>query len=482
MATELPITNGFYVSRSLPISHQRCSNVYPSIPSKPALSAEQLLFTPGISILTTTGQEVQEFNRGSHVKNGIPYFVNGTSLYRLDLTTERSGGEQLEVFSVIELGTIEGNERVSMADNGTQLLILVPGGKGYIYNEDAGTPFQEITDTDFRASGDPQFVEYVDGYFLLTTDSKKFIISAINDGLSYNALDFATAESDPDNIVAPIVLDNLVYITGSETIEGFQNLPSVGRMPFIRNNIILDKGCKAPHSLIKTNSTFFMVGAGVNESPAIWQFIGGRFRKKSSEAIDQLLATYSESQINSIFATSYSDAGSYFVTFTLPDTTLCFEVITERWHERNSLIDEKEERWRVNSLVAAYGRILVGDYKDGRIGCLSLDSLKEYENNIIRLFTTQPFSDLGDEIVVSMLELTMESGAGNSEIEDPVVSFSASKDAKLFSEERVRKIGKKGEYQRRVIWYRNGRFDRFVVFLFRMSEPIKTAFIKLEFE
>ena len=486
MAQELPITNGFYTSTILPISHQRCSNCFPSIPSVPALSAEQLFWTPGSLELTSTGS-IQQKNRGSHVKNGIAYFVNGSSLYRVNLIQTVVLGITIDSFDTTELGTIEGTGRVSMADNGTQLLVLNPGGKGYIYNEDDGTPFQEITDSDFTANGNPQHVVFIDSYFILSTDTKKFIISAINDGLTYSALDFATAESDPDAIVAPIVINNMVLMTGSETTEGFQNVPSVGRVPFIRNNLILDKGCFAPFSLVKTNSTFFMVGGGTNESPAIWQFIGNNFQKVSNEAIDQLLASYTDTQISEIFALTYADSGNYFVTFTLPDTTLCYEIITKRWHERNSLVtiaptEQQESRWRVNSLVTAYGKVLVGDVVDGRIGHLSGEYITEYENHIIRLFTTQPFTNEGDEIVAKMIELTMESGMGNIDCEDPVASLAISSNGKTFGPERTRRIGKKGEYSHRTVWYRNGSCARFAVLQFRMSEPIRSAFIKLEYE
>lgn len=481
MATELPMTNGFYVSSVLPISHQRCSNCYPSKPKVPALSEEQLLFTPGATQLASAG-DVLYANRGSHVKSKVPYFVNGNTLYKVTRTVVRVSGEDTYTYVLVSLGTIEGSGRVSMADNGTQLMVLVPGGKGYIYNEDAGTPFQEITDSDFTANGNPQITSFIDGYFLVTTDSKKFIISSLNDGLTWDALDFATAESDPDIIVAPIILNGRAYIAGSETTEGYQNLPSVGRMPFIRNNVILDKGCKAPFSLVKTNSSFFMIGAGAEEAPAVWQFLGGRYRRVSTEAIEQLLSTYTEEQVEDIYGLSYSSGGAYFVIFTLPDTTICFDLITEKWHERNSQINETESPWRVSSIVQAYGITMVGDTIDGRIGHLSLDYEDEYGANLIRLFSTQPFAGQGDEITPKMIELTMESGVGDANVPDPVVSLATSSNAKTFTDERPQKIGKAGDYGRRIVWYRNGRYDRFAVLQFRLSEPVGSAFIKLEVE
>ncbi len=160
--------------------------------------------------------------------NGVPYFVIAGRLYSMAAD-----------FTLTFIGEIAGDTRVSMADNGTQLLVLVPNGNGYIYNHVADT-FAQITDSDFTANGNPQLVVYIDGFFCLTTDSKKFIVSALNDGLSYNALDFGTAESDPDEIVAPIVFKNQLFIGGSQTIEAFQNIGGAD-FPFQRTGLFLSK-------------------------------------------------------------------------------------------------------------------------------------------------------------------------------------------------------------------------------------------------
>jgi len=472
----IPVANGYYESDSLPISAQRCINLYPNIPQAPALSDGTLFGTPGITQLVTTSS-LNHSNRGAHVKNGIPYFVNGSILYSLDRTIDAEG---IETFSTTALGTIAGANPVSMSDNGTQLMILVPGIGGYIYNEDAGTPFQAITDPDFTASGTPQYCAFVDGYFLATTDSKKWIISALNDGLSWDALDFGTAESDPDIIVAPIVFKNQVFITGSEITEAFQNQPNGSGFPFIRSNLFLQKGCYAPRSLISANNTFMMIGGGVNESPAVWQFTGGGFQKVSTTAIDNVLSNISDIDLASAFAFSYSDKGAYFVGFTAAEYTFVYDVITGRWHERKSTINNVQDRWRVNSMVTAYGRVLVGDSQDGRIGELSDDVFTEYGERIERSFSTQPLSNHGNSVRIPMIELTVESGVGNGGEDDPMVSMDISDDAKTWKYERSRALGKIGKYTNRVIWYRNGRSPRFRVFRFKISDPVKCVIIKLE--
>ena len=191
--TSLPIGNGFYRARSLPVSAQQCMNWYVSIPSAPSLSETQLYGSPGMSQVATSGEGA---NRGARVMAGIPYFVNGSNLYRLNSD-----------HTLDDLGTISGTGRVSMSDNGTQLCILVPGGAGYIFTEPS--TLTAISDLDFTTNGNPQQVTFVDGYFVFTTDAKKFILSAINDGTDYNAIDYGTAESSPDATVTPRVLDVL---------------------------------------------------------------------------------------------------------------------------------------------------------------------------------------------------------------------------------------------------------------------------------
>jgi len=477
----LPIGNGFYVSDSLPISAQQCVNWYVNAPqTQGALSQETLFGCPGISQLLTTGI-IESANRGAHVKAGKPYFLNGTTLYRVDSSFDTDGNE---VFSTVELGEIPGDERVSMADNGTQLMILVPGGNGYIIDESAGTVFQQITDAGFTANGAPQIVSFVDSFFVCTTDTKKFIKSDANDGLSWSALDFGSAESDPDNLVSLHVYNNKLYLAGSETIEEHQNV-GAGGFPFQRTGFFIDKGCFAPFSMISANNTFMWIGGGTNESPAIWALSGNAAQKISTTAIDSALQDYTQQEIQQAFAYSYAQNGAYFVGFSLPTATFEYNTVTGRWNERKSQIINSKGltetiRWRVNSIVTAYNKVLCGDSQDGRIGSVEVDTYTEYGGEIIRTMATQPFADLGNALAVSELEATFESGVGDFTTEDPQVRLSTSVDGKTFNNEINRSIGKIGEYFKRAVWYKLGRFPRFAVFKFVMSDPVKPVFIKLE--
>lgn len=597
---KLPFANGFYQADSLPISGQEAINCYPVIHQAPALNEESLYATPGLAQLVA--DQGNGANRGAHVMAGIPYWVNGSKLYRMNRTTV-SGSYS---YTVTELGSITGSGRVWMASNNNdELCILVPGGKAYIFteadsygsdlvtngdfatdtnwskgsgwtisggtascdgtqatlsnlaqnisavtgttyrvtftvsNHSAGSvqpviagdgngttvttdgtyvenivagsigtnldlradadfigdiddvsveevypfTFSEITDSDFRANGDPQSMIFLDGYFVFTTENKH-IISGINDGLSYNALDFGTAESSPDDIVAAFKHKNQLFVAGTETIEGFQNIGGAD-YPFQRTGVFLDKGMSAPFAGVNTSDAFVFMGKGKNESPAIWMYAGGTSAQKiSTYAIDSILQDLTDTEISAVYAWAHSQKGAYFVGFTLPSTTIVYDTVTQRWHERKSYeldlnSQDQTAPYRVSSIVEAYGLVLVGDSEDGRIGYMDDDLFTEYGDGIIRQFTTMPFQNNMGAMFVPWIELTVESGVGDATTPDPQITMFRSKDGRTFSNGRTISMGKIGEYEKRCIWRRNGRVPRFESFRFRMSDPVKFVAIQL---
>ncbi|HHZ71439.1 MAG TPA: hypothetical protein EYN54_14445 [Methylococcaceae bacterium] len=165
----LPITNGFYVDDSLLVAKFECTNWHPEVVSTNGVISNEILNdTPGINQRTTTGA-INQANRGYHEKDETPYFLNGETLVRVDRVFDIAGTAS---YVNVSLGNIEGTGKVSMSDNGKQLMILVPGGKGYIVDESALPVFQEITDVDFTANGAPQYVDFVDSFFIYSTANK----------------------------------------------------------------------------------------------------------------------------------------------------------------------------------------------------------------------------------------------------------------------------------------------------------------------
>lgn len=489
--TVLPIANGFYTSDSLPVSAQNCVNWYPHINELPALNQEILFGTPGI----TNGIEFSDepcrgiITFGDTLYPDKVYFVNGNNLYSWD-------GTSPDVVYIVPtpVGGILGTGLVSMAISQSQLMIVVPGEDGYIVEKGyGGSPDTVvlITDGDFKANGYPQAVVFVDGYFVCPTDEGgKFIISALNDGLSWNALDFGTAESSPDEAVSAVVVRNQLFIVGSNTTEQFPNVPNGAGFPFQRSGLFLSRGALTPLSVVACDDTFMMIGGGKNESPAVWALDGNSLVKKSTSAIDTILQQLADVDNNTINAWTYAQAGHYFVGFGLPNTTIVYDLTTDRWHERSSRIYEggvyTNVPYRVQGFALLRQILVASDNIDGRIGVASLDSYTEYDMEIVRTFTTQPFQNNMQPFFVPKLELTVESGVGLLDDDQPTnavnpsVQLQISRDGgKTWGETRTRLIGAMGEYNTRAVWRRNGRCARFDVYRFVMSDPVKPVVIQL---
>jgi hypothetical protein len=408
--------------------------------------------------------------RGSHTLNDIPYFVLDDKLVRIEA----------DGTSTALAGTITGSGPVSMAENGTQLCILDPGGDGFIYTTAGG--LVEITDSDFRANGNPTAVTYIDGYFLFTTDTKKIIVCSLNDGTAYSALDFGTAESDPDELVAPVVLFNQLFVGGTTTFEAYSNIGGSG-FPFQRSNLFFQQGISARFSLQSTPDTFTWIGRSKKQRPSVWVVEGNQTRRISTRPIDLLLGDLTTAELSAITSWSYGEDGHYFVGWNLPDTTIVYDFATQRWHERQSRINTGPNEYTITAsrqrdLILGYGRIYCGDSEDNRVGRLSSEVYDEYGQEMQRQFTTQPFQNNLSPFFVPYLELHLESGVGGTT--QPRVTMEQSKDGgHNYISPRRRTFGKQGEYTRRAIWRRLGRTKMTSSYRFTISDPVKVVGIQL---
>ena len=466
---QLNIFGGFYENQSIPMSHQNCINWIPQIAEGESLGEGALITPKSLTQFGTTGDAS---NRGAIVMGGIPYFVNGTALYSFD-----SNG----VYT--NYGAISGSGRVSMASNGTKLAIVVPGGNAYQFDSGTST-ITQVTDPDYITA---DTVVFKDGYYVYTaSDGSVFFNSALNDPLTFDALDFGTAEINPDRIISAHVNHNELFILGEETIEVFQNIGGSG-FPFQRiQGANIQKGCYAKFSTIEFDNTFMFVGGGVNEKAAIWRVVSSQAAVKiSTDAMDNAIQKFTDDEIALAFSYTFTINGQFIVAFTfesdtIPDVTFCYNGTSKRWFQMQSGI--ADNKWRVNAVVQAYGKILCSDTEDGRLGYLD-DVYTEYGETIYQERTSQPYIIDGSSQYWSENELFMETGVGltSGQGSDPQIRMSYSDDGgRTFSAEKSRSFGKIGEYGKRIVWRRLGRvpFNRVVRFV--NTDPVKANILKME--
>ncbi len=477
----LSIANGFYESRSLPFSAQRCVNWYPSYAENDALSEAAIFGTPGTETLASADSDV-DFSRGADVVSGVPYFVNGTTLYRLDRFFNAANDEE---FNAVAIDTVPGAGFVSMDDNGTELCIVIPGVSGFIYNV-VTEVFTQITDPGFTANGKSERVVFVDGYFVHIA-GKNIFHSYINQGLEYDSLDVGQAQADPDDIVSSIVYKNQLMILGRETIEVFAN---VGKFPFTFQRIpgyFVPIGCFAAFTPIEFNQAFAFLGGATREKAGMFWGSAQNFQRISTTPIEQKIQESSDSEISNAFTWTYSEDGAVFLGLVIADHCFVYDANASKmarkhiWHERKSTRTElanKQIRWRVNAMVEAYGRIIVADAFSGDFGSISLNVFEEFENFIQRKLSTTPLSNQGENLFVDEVELTMESGITTDD--DNVIKLRWSDDNKVYNDPLPADIGIDGDFTLRQYWRRLGHVPRFRTFEFSYSGRDKSVLLKME--
>ena len=179
---ELPFAWEFYQSRVLPWQAQQIVNLYGEMGTQGSKSGSALIGTPGLVQFASVGNGPI---RGMHVVGSTVFVVSGA-----DVFTVNSSGTPTNI------GTIGGLDPVIMDDNGTQVAIASEKN-GFI-----ATTGSVVSITDAAFIGSVDSVTYMDGFFVWSS-GQIMQSSAFLDGLTYNALDVATMEYDPDTGVRP---------------------------------------------------------------------------------------------------------------------------------------------------------------------------------------------------------------------------------------------------------------------------------------
>ncbi len=135
----------------------------------------------------------------------------------------------------------------SISSNGLELLIIIPEKKyGFIFT----LATNALTDeTASIGNGSPLWGQFLDQYFIALCDDGQFYISGLLDGLTWDALDTAKAESSPDITVMMIVDHGELRMFGSESMETWYNSGSAD-FPFAPI-----RGATIPQGLLYRYST-----------------------------------------------------------------------------------------------------------------------------------------------------------------------------------------------------------------------------------
>jgi hypothetical protein len=446
-------------------------NLFPEIVPEGGKEPAWLQRAPGLVLLQTVGTGPI---RGLWTFGNYGYVISGLELYQIDTN-----------YNATFLGNVSGTGPVSMADNGQQLFVAC-NGPSYIYNANTSV-FQQITDPDFPGA---VTVSYLDGYFVfIEPNSQKVWVTAILEGTQIDALDFASAEGSPDGLVSSIVDHREVWLFGTNSVEvwydaGLTDFP-LTRIQGAYNEI----GCAAAYSVAKLDNALFWLGSDARGNGVVYRANGYTGQRVSTHAIEWQIQQYST--ISDAIAYTYQQDGHAFYVLTFPtaNATWVYDVSTQSWHERAALVDGQFARHRSNCQMNFNGKIIVGDYENGKLYAFSSNVYKDGENlnKWLRSWRALPTGQNNlKRSTQHMLQLDCESGVGVDGITqgtDPQVMLRWSDDGgNTWSNEHWRSMGKIGQTGRRVIWRRLGMTMKLRDRVYEISgtDPVKIAIMGAE--
>ena len=420
--------------------------------------------------------------------NGLPVVITVTGDVTVDtgeeLPTSTTLTDGITMPAIIETTggggiPLKSPDCVSMSHNDATLpqLIIVDGTNGWIFDTTNG--LQQITDPDFFSA---DVVDFQDQFFVLNrAGTGQFFLSNLNNGLAYLGTDIATAEGDPDNLVALISNRRELWLFGTETIEIWYNSGNAD-FPFSRfEGGFLERGLAAAFSIAEDDNSLFWLA----EDRIFYRADSATQQLRISQhGIEEALRKYAV--ISDACAFIYTMEGHKFYVCTFPSVlnpdrqpgvTWVYDITTELWHERSSV---GMGRWRVNVYADAYGKHLVGDFDRGRIGELDLDTFTEY-GEVMQGQATGPvvYADR-KRIFHHRFELDVDAGHGltSGQGSDPQVWLDYSDDGGHTWSERKPffAIGKIGAYLNRLRWLRLGQ-SRQRIYRLTVSDPVKRSIV-----
>jgi hypothetical protein len=473
---QTPILGASYVARSVNAADNRLVNLFPEIVPEGGKQAAFFNRAPGLKFQQTIGTgPIRAL--WAHQTNGSDFYVvSGSEFYKVTGLTA----------TPTKLGDVTGTGPVSIADNGTQIF-LACNPDGFIYNEVTNV-FAKITDPDFTGA---VTVAYLDGYFVYNEpNSQKVWVTQLLDGTSVDPLDFASAEGSPDGLVAINVDHREAWLFGTDSVEVWYDA-GLADFPLTRiQGAFNEIGCVAAFSVAKLDNGLFWLGTDARGQGIVYRNNGYTGIRISTHAIEYAIAQYGN--ISDAVAYTYQQEGHSFYVLTFPtgDATWVYDASTQAWHERagwNTTLGEFT-RHRSNCQCNFGGNTVVGDYLNGNIYTLDLGV---YADNgaiqkWLRSWRALPTgTNTLKRTAQHSLQLDCESGTGlnTGQGSDPEIMLRWSDDGgHTWSNEHLSKMGKIGQYYRRVFWRRLGMTmqlrDR--VYEVSQTDPVKAVIVGAE--
>ena len=397
---------------------------------------------PGLTVTTTLGAgPVSAMLQSGGVLAGALTAISASTLY--------VGG--------VALGAVAGSGAASLAGNE----MGVVGAAGAVASFYDGSMFSAISFPDgqpiikvFEQGGRFLFIPVAGQDWYWTAPYADMLVAGV---FTVDGLDFASAESEPDQLLDGLVIGDSPILFGANTIEFWTKTGDLD-LPYVPvEGRTFQKGVRATGCAALFDNTFGWV------SPDNIVYIAGNVPQRISDAgIEELIAASATCRVDSYFF-----EGHEFLKVGLDDVTVEFDAQTRQWNERKTGV----ANFRGGPVVAGP---LFGSATDGSVyelsGWTDLDGY--HERSFCAGFTLN-----GGAVRIANVRLRTNPGqteylTGN--YTDPTVELFQSYDGgQTFEDALPEQLGEQGEYRKEVEWRALGIVDApGPLFRFRVTDPV----------
>lgn len=334
---------------------------------------------------------------------------------------------------------------VTVASGGSGSLILANGGRMVRYLNVGTTAY--IADAD--APTEVSHVAYLDGYILaLKSGTGQFMFSNLNDPTNWLLSSVATAEGNPDILVAMGVFQRELYLWGRNTLEIWYN---DGTTPFSRlPGVYIERGCSAPYSIVPAVSSIANAWFWIDQDR---RFV--RLNNRSVEAVsvpfDRQLANLSTVADCRGFLMQAGTEPLYVLTCPTDQRTFVYNLLRNDWSEWGywdavSAV-YRQYRGQAACYARAWNKHLVGDHTNGLIYTASRSVFQDAGNPMRTFRRTAEFDyDTYERKRSQQAIYHCQRGLG-TDTTAPQFFVRKNKDGKGWGNEQFYSLGAVGDYR-----------------------------------
>jgi hypothetical protein len=387
-------------------SLETAMNLYPEIMASPnARSRVALVSSPGLVM----------FGAMPNAQKGFGIFTFNGRTFSVGFTPADGDLHLFEVLATgqcTDRGALDPPNSTAPAiwDANPTQLVFTAAGTGNVYVFNLGTSvLTKVT----LSAGPALSVQYLDGFFVaLIANSNTFMVSNIEDGTTWQAINTGTISEFADNAVGMVVSNRTIGFIGQKKSVPYYNAGAL--FPFIPvPGVLIEEGGIATYAMVKLDNTIMWLGGNVDQGVGIAYRLNGYTPTRiSNHDVERIWQTYAT--LTDAIGYTFQLGGHKFwhLYFPTANASWRYDVATQNWHEVGAWNQQTGLYDAHKSLQHTFnfGLHLVADPTSANIFSLSENAYTDNGQILRRLRRATYLADEHEYEFHNLLEILAEMG------------------------------------------------------------------------